>query len=151
MVSPFGSKSSNNMHPSEFQKTVPIILPAEGIVLAFFFWTCRVMPLHAMSFRLWIEMIEPASITRLSHRPRHDVLEATLMTSHSLLSCPPVSKRGTQQEQPFRYPKVAVISCTTRCPVPHCVAISLSVTLRSSPVSASQEDRLLSVTTIKNT
>jgi hypothetical protein len=63
-----------------------------------------------------------------SHRLRQHIVEATVMTSLRTVSCSsvPVSKRGTQREQTFRYPKISTISWTARCPTPSCAAISLT-------------------------
>jgi len=49
------------MHPSAFQKTVAITLPVKVSVLAFFFWRCCVVLFHALSFHLWVKMVESAS------------------------------------------------------------------------------------------
>jgi hypothetical protein len=42
-----------------------------------------------------------------------------------LCSSVPVSKRGTQREQTFRYPKISSIFWTAWCPIPICAAVFL--------------------------
>jgi len=58
----------------------------------------------------------------------------------------PVSKRGTQLEQTFRYPKISIISWTALCPTPSCTAVYLTVILRSCMMSTSTFCLLRSVT-----
>jgi hypothetical protein len=60
----------------------------------------------------------------------------------------PVSKRGTQREQTFRYPKISIISWTAWCPTPSCAAISLNVILRSCLMSSSTFCLLLLVAAV---
>jgi hypothetical protein len=49
----------------------------------------------------------------------------------------PVSKRGTQREQTFQYPRINIISWTAWCPNPCCAALSPPLILRSYLMSHS--------------
>jgi hypothetical protein len=43
-----------------------------------------------------------------------------------LCSSVPVSKRGNQQQQTFRYLRISIIFWTARCPTPSCAALYLT-------------------------
>jgi len=72
MVSPCGINSIT-MHPSATQKSVPMVLWAEGIVLASFSCMMFVMPFHALSFSFQIKVDAANKVvtsdTILFHQP----------------------------------------------------------------------------------
>jgi hypothetical protein len=60
---PFLGRKSASMHLSASHKTVLIIGPAEGMVLAFFLGDGSLMPFSALSFCFRVRMVELSFIT----------------------------------------------------------------------------------------
>jgi hypothetical protein len=69
------------MHPLAFQKTIPIIFLAEGMVLVSYF-EIIVMLFHAGSFYVGVKMVEPAFNT--SHNVQQKVIALSYMSLKQL-------------------------------------------------------------------